>query len=263
MKQILAVVAFVGVWMTLGIVLRLDGNQYLLLGLPLTLLFQRLVARKPIRAMWVREAPPARWSLAAIATTAALGAVAVWMGIDSMRARKWTLVGYSMVQAMGAVAAGYAIAPLDRERLRRGAVATLIAIAIGVSLDVGRYVLGHGHFAPRVFVISLLQYQAVTFLVEEVTFRGALDAYVAERFPRWWSALVPAFLWGLWHLPILPLPPGSAPRLVLYAGAAVVLVVVHLPIGLALAMAWRRSGNLWLPSFAHSFLDAIRNAIKT
>jgi hypothetical protein len=51
---------FVGLWVGLGIVLKLDPNAYLLAGVPLTIGFQLLVRRRPLSAMWVRQAPPFR-----------------------------------------------------------------------------------------------------------------------------------------------------------------------------------------------------------
>src|SRR5689334_7455836 len=51
---------FVALWMALGWGLRLDGEGYLLLGVPLTLAFQLGIRRQPVRALWVRGAPPFR-----------------------------------------------------------------------------------------------------------------------------------------------------------------------------------------------------------
>jgi hypothetical protein len=54
-------------------------------------------------------------------------------------------------------------------------------------------------------------YFPATFLLEEVTFRGALDAHVHHdgETRGWQSAVFTSTLWGLWHLPVshaLPLP---------------------------------------------------------
>ena len=71
--------------MTAGWLLHLDTNQYLLLGVPITLLFQLMVRRQPVRALWVREAPPFRlgWQGAVIAAAGSvlgclLGALMTW-----------------------------------------------------------------------------------------------------------------------------------------------------------------------------------------
>jgi hypothetical protein len=46
--------------MLLGFFLHADSTQYLLLGIPLLLLFQLGVHRQPLRTMWVRSSPPIR-----------------------------------------------------------------------------------------------------------------------------------------------------------------------------------------------------------
>ena len=100
-------------------------------------------------------------------------------------------------------------------------------------------------------------YLPVTFVLEEVTFRGALDAHAHAHEPGeprgWQSAVLVSALWGLWHLPIsqgLPLP-----LLILE------LVAWHSLIGFFLSMAWRRTGNLAGAGLAHAAIDAVRNAL--
>ena len=101
----------------------------------------------------------------------------------------------------------------------------------------------------------LLLYFPLTFLIEEVAFRGALDAHVhhAGEGQAWHSAFFVSALWGLWHLPIsggLPLP-----LLVLE------LLAVQCLIGVPLSFAWCCTRNLAGPAFAHSAIDAVRNAL--
>jgi membrane protease YdiL (CAAX protease family) len=95
--------------------------------------------------------------------------------------------------------------------------------------------------SAQTVVTTIAQYTALyfpaTFLLEEVSFRGALDAHVhhdGESRGLASAALVSA-LWGLWHLPVsnalsLPFP--------LQAG---VLVVVHVLLGVPLSIAWQPS----------------------
>jgi len=94
----------------------------------------------------------------------------------------------------------------------------------------------------------------VTFVLEEVAFRGALDAHVhhAGEGRGWQSAVFVSALWALWHLPISTGMP--FPILI------VVLLAVHILIGVPLSFAWRRSQNFAGPAFAHSAIDAVRNA---
>jgi len=62
-------------------------------------------------------------------------------------------------------------------------------------------------------------------------------------------------LWGLWHLPIMPkLNVGLL-------GTVAALMFVHGLIGVPLSLYWRRSGNLGVPSLAHAWIDAVRDAL--
>ena len=47
-------VSFVSVWVAAGYLLPIDANGYLLLGIPLTLAFQLLVRRRPVRELFAR-----------------------------------------------------------------------------------------------------------------------------------------------------------------------------------------------------------------
>jgi membrane protease YdiL (CAAX protease family) len=64
-------------------------------------------------------------------------------------------------------------------------------------------------------LVALAKYSALyypaSFLLEEVAFRGALDAHVHYDGERggWLSAVFISALWGVWHLPVstgLPFP---------------------------------------------------------
>ena len=57
-RRIIEGTAAVAAWMCMGFVFHLSGNAYLLLGIPITIIFQKYVRRAPLRAMWVRDAPP-------------------------------------------------------------------------------------------------------------------------------------------------------------------------------------------------------------
>lgn len=53
-------VLFVAVWVAIGLVTRVEPDLYLLLGSPLTIAFQLLVACRPLRELWVRGGPAFR-----------------------------------------------------------------------------------------------------------------------------------------------------------------------------------------------------------
>ncbi len=50
--------AVIGGYIALGLVFRLGAEAYLLLGIPITIGFQILVVRRPLRSLWLRTTPP-------------------------------------------------------------------------------------------------------------------------------------------------------------------------------------------------------------
>ncbi|MEO5966139.1 MAG: hypothetical protein ABIR11_11790, partial [Candidatus Limnocylindrales bacterium] len=61
------IAAVVGLWMGVGFALQLTSVPYLLVGIPITIAFQVLVARRPVRALWLLDARPFRLDRPAIA----------------------------------------------------------------------------------------------------------------------------------------------------------------------------------------------------
>ena len=62
-RRYIEVLAFVALWMALGWIFHLDTNSYLLIGVPLVVLFQRFVRQRPLRQLWVRDAAAFRLGL--------------------------------------------------------------------------------------------------------------------------------------------------------------------------------------------------------
>jgi membrane protease YdiL (CAAX protease family) len=84
-----------------------------------------------------------------------------------------------------------------------------------------------------------------------------VDGYLHQLDQGWGvlSALLISAVWGLWHLPITQV--GG----VVNWTTVGVLLLAHVPFGLALSLFWRKSGNLIVPALSHALADAIRNAI--
>lgn len=257
-----AVILFVAAWMACGWLLRLDPNGYLVLGVPLTVLFQWLLRRRPIRALWVREAPPLRLGWKGVAIAAGLSLVPLAGLAGSAADREWVGFLFNLASVAGAIGAAYALRYFRREHVRPLVWCLLITLALdavqwSVFLGSGLVEMGpvEGGIPERVAVgvFSLLQYMAVVFAVEEVTFR-MLDSHLHEsdRGRGVLSAVVISAIWGLWHLPIVPELTGATIGVLLY---------VHVPYGVALSLFWRRTGNLVVPGLCHALGDAIRNAI--
>jgi membrane protease YdiL (CAAX protease family) len=250
----------IGAWMALGFAFGLSADAYLLVGIPITIGFQVVVVRRPLRALWVRSAPPLaftpRWAMLVLVVAVAPAAIAA----GAVRDGNLVLVGYGLAGIVGAVGAVYSLRAMDRDAVRSTIRATLITSAILVSLMVA-YRIASGGFtgtlpaAVAAAVVSVATYLPVVFVIEEVFFRGLLDAYLhgAESGPGRATALYGSALWGVWHLPVASV--GLGILLIPY------LVVVHAALGYVLVLSWRRTGNLGAPGIAHAVSDALRNAV--
>lgn len=257
--------AFVGVWIALGYLLPVDPNVYLLLGVPLTLVFQLFVRRRPLRELWMRDDGSGfRLDRLGLVLAVVLVVAPLVSAVQAVQAGAWPGLVWALVAATGAVPAAWAF---RRTRLvttlREALPATLIgALLMGLFgglalLLTGRPVDPLGMLGNGLF--SALLYVPVVFVLEEVAFRGALDAHVQRPGERggFGTALLVSVLWALWHLPI--------------AGAAGVpfwmvlaqLLVLHTLVGIPLSYAWRRTGSLAAPGLAHALIDGVRNGLQT
>jgi membrane protease YdiL (CAAX protease family) len=245
----------------LGFLFRPDANSYLLLGIPITVVFQVFIARRPLRELWLRRGLAMqfdRWT--------ALWLLLFLIGpiqaiVNGIRYGNWPVAIYGMAAIMGAVGAAFAFRVLGAANLRRLSLWFLLTIPIGIVLVlIRRSVPGvalHGlAFVPRLWteVQSLLFYVPSVFVVEEVFFRGALDSYLHrdEQGTGWVSAAYVSVLWGLWHMPIV----GS-----LSVKLVLALIVVQLFLGLILSWLWRKTGNLAMCGTLHAIIDSLRNAL--
>jgi membrane protease YdiL (CAAX protease family) len=270
--RILACLLWVGLWMAAGWTLRLSTDAYLLLGIPLTILFQWFVRREPVRALWVRAAPPLRFDgqalglalLFAVPLGVSFGGTLSASGWNPSRL-SWDTIVWHVAGLGGAVGAAYAVRHFRREDLGPFVSCLLVVGLIGCLLMLPRVFanpppIGVVPKQAGIGLLSFLVYVPIGFALEEVFFRGALDAYLHRPGvdqPRSGIYLV-SILWGLWHLPALP------ENVLAEAGPAVaiVLIAVHTAVGVPLSLAWRRTGNLLVPAVAHALIDGIRNAVQ-
>jgi hypothetical protein len=248
---------FVALWMGGGWALELDANSYLLAGIPLTILFQSLIRRAPLRALWVDGAPA--FQARGLAIAAALAISPCISFLSAAGAKQWIIVGWMASAIVGSIAAGYALAHFRRQTLRPFLLCQLTAGSIGIALAVAARFASQLQLPPRPLrgLQDFSLYFPVCFILEEVSFRGALDSHLYQRGDRFpfASALLGSVLWGVWHLPILPAQSQSV-------GVAIALAVSHSVIGVPLAIYWRKSGNLVVTAFAHAMIDAVRNALR-
>ena len=250
----------IGGYMALGFAFRLSAEGYLLLGIPITIAFQVLVVRRPLRSLWLRQAPPVAFTPRSIVTMVILAIAPAIVAVGGIRDGDPAAVGWGLAAMFGAVGAVYTLRAVDRDAVRSTIRTTLITGAILVGIMVA-YRLATGGFngnlaaAITTTVISLLTYLPVVFVMEEVLFRGLIDTYLhgSTPGPDRASALYGSALWGIWHLPVAFLALGVL--------TIPYLVIVHTTIGYFMVTSWRRTGNLAAPGVAHAVIDALRNAV--
>ena len=229
------------------------------MGIPLVIAFQLLVRRRPLRDLWVRDGDALSLDrrgrrIAAVLVVYPLIAMAIFL-----LQGQWLNGMMAGCAVPGAFAAAYAIRRHDTRLWHPAVRAALLATAIGLGWMVALIAPAITADASVPGMVarglhSLLLYLPVAFVLEEVAFRGAVDAHVHHPGESWgWlSAVYVSVLWALWHV---PMDIGSEPLTDLVIG----LLLIHVSIGVPLSLAWRRSGNLALPAAVHAVIDAVRD----
>lgn len=252
--------ALVAVWMTAGWLLPIDSNGYLLLGIPLTVVFQVLVRRRPLRELYAAQPVRAALDTRGKVMAAGLAVVPGWQAVRAVMVGEWTLFGWYLAAVIGAICAAYSLRAISVRAMLRSAALPLAVGSGGFAIAFGLAHIVTGRPLPVLAaVFALAKYSTLyfpaSFLLEEVTFRGALDDHLRDRSERngWQSAILVSALWGLWHLPV------SSTRLPWFL-QMLQLLAVHVLFGVPLSFAWRRTHNLAGPALAHAVNDAVRNA---
>jgi hypothetical protein len=261
-RRLAEVTILVGAWIAISLIFQLSANLHLLLGIPLVLGFQLFVRRRPIADLWVRDAP----RVPIDRKTIAIGIILVLLAYPALTtqvaagAPAWYMPFAIGLYTAGAVGATYAARALrvDRRTWVYIGVATGLGLAWMLlnALTEGTPKAEHvGDFLARATGM-LAYYLSIGFVVEEVAFRGLIDAHVHHPGDdrQWQSALFVSCLWGVWHLPVVI---GFVPAVLI----PVALFVPHILEGIPLSFAWRRGGNLALPVGAHAVIDAVRDGL--
>ena len=258
-RRAIEAVAFVATWVTAGYLLRLSSNGYLLLGIPLTAAFQLGVRRRPLRELFASGTTRFALDRKGGAMATVLAITPGYYAAQAFTSGDWTTFGWYLAAVAGAVAAAFSLRASSILATVRSAALPVAIGGVGMATAYGVVHVATGTPLPAMAALAALAkytalYYPATFLLEEVAFRGAIDAHVHHDGDprRWQSAVFVSALWGLWHLPVssgFPLPV-----------MVVELVVVHVAIGVGLSFAWRRTRNLGGPALAHAVIDAVRNA---
>lgn len=260
LERAVLVTLVVGGYMAIGAAFELSADAYLLLGIPITIAFQVLVVRRPLRAMWLRDALPLTLGPRSMLVAAVVAVAPAAIAVRGAQAADPVVIVYGLAAMVGAVGVVYAGRAMDRATVRSTMRATVINSTILVGIMVGFRLVTGGFSGDAVdavaaAVISVLTYLPAVFVVEEVLFRGLLDPYLHGATTRRdrATAIYGSALWGLWHLPVMSVDLGLL--------TIPYLVIVHTVMGVVLVAAWRRTGNLAAPGIAHAVSDAFRNAV--
>lgn len=198
-------------WLAAEFYLRLTPLQSQFLGLPLILLFQCGVARRPLHQLWAFDAPAFRVTrrvmLAALALAVACVAL-LWLGRGQRAAgleSRWAL---GFVAVAGCLPAAFALTHQGAPALRR---ALWLALAAAVFRVGWHTACGPPERDAMIPLEKLLPFATLSvceftalFLFDEVAFRGALDPHLARagsgRVHAVGSAVFVSILWAVWHL---------------------------------------------------------------
>jgi membrane protease YdiL (CAAX protease family) len=264
-------VVFVGIWMAIGWLFRLDANSYLIVGVPLVMLFQLLVRKKPLVTLWIRGAERFRLNGLGIVLGLALAVLPAVRLIQTCQSTSWRShlpeILWYCCAIIGAFGAAFSFCCFVRRTWKELGFCMLTAGVIGVgTMVLGwliRWALLHKPIvlngaAAMHGLQSFVLYVPVCFVLEEVVFRGALDSHVFQPGDKgqWWTAVFVSTLWGWWHLPI-----AGARGVQQLLTLVIVLPCIHIAVGVFLSLSWRRSGNLAVPATVHAFIDAVRNML--
>ena len=267
----LHVVLFVAVWMSLGWLLRLNAYAYLLAGIPLSIAFQKFVAKRPLINCWVRDVP-FRFDRLTILITIALLVVPVTDLFIFWPKAGWDLRLYFLACIFGAFGTGFALRRFNKIAVKSLLLClatagvfncVLVLLSAFAKQHLRHQPLQISHHPAVFFCDQFLLLFPVCFVVEEVVFRGVLDSHLHQPqdsiswlSPKsWFSAAFLSVLWGWWHLPIL-----SAHQPV----SKIIVMIIFMPLvslvpGIAFSLVWRRAGNLAVPAAVHALIDAVRN----
>lgn len=257
--------------MAIGWSFHLSGNSYLVVGVPLVVIFQLLVRKKPLVALWIRDADRFRLNSLGVVLALGMAILPIVSLVQTVRSADRLShvpeILWYVCCVVGTFGAGFSFSRFTKRTGKELGFCLLTAGVIGS----GTMILGalaRWAALPEPIALngaaaisglrSFVLYVPVCFVLEEVVFRGALDSHVYQPGDKyqWWTAIFISTLWGWWHLPIT----GAAGILQLMT-LVFLLPCIHIAVGAFLSLGWRRSGNLAVPATVHAFVDAVRNML--
>ena len=261
--RLLIASATVGFWMASGWLLRLDVNSYLLVGVPLLLVFQIFIARRPVTELWLKYQPIFRLSWWAVLVAGLFMIYPVISLFQDWPRATLPIRLWGIAAILGAIPLAFTLMNATRMTwaflLRCFLTAGLMGCSIMVLASVAKH---HGfRLPPHAWLIaagSFLLYLPICFIIEEVFFRGGLDSFIQRENDkyRWLTAIFLSCMWGWWHLPI-----GHTKDWTQFMVLVIMFPLIHCIPGIPFSIYWRKSGSLLVPAMVHAFIDSLRNAL--
>ena len=121
---------FVAVWVAAGYLLPLNSNGYLLLGIPLTLAFQVLVRRRPLRELFAADTSRFTLDRRGVLLAVTLAVVPGYYAVRSLTQEDWVTAGWYAAATAGAACAAFAIRATTVRSVVRSAA---LPVAVGAS----------------------------------------------------------------------------------------------------------------------------------
>jgi len=254
--------AFVLLWMAGEHYLRLSPIVSQLLGIPLIVLFQLAVARRPLQQIWAFDLDKFRIDRKTVIIAGGLAAgcgALLWLGSGHHAAGLEPRLMFFWLVVASAIPAALA---LREQRLAEFGRALPWLLAAAILRVVWHFVWQGGPVLVPAgklldFFTTWLGEFVALFLVDEVAFRGALDPHLLRassgRLHEWCSATFVSILWAIWHLPAYN--PHAKSFLALFSGLAPFYIGV-LMMGVLLSFCARRARTLAPSSIMHAFGNA-------
>jgi hypothetical protein len=186
-------VVFVGIWMVIGWLFHLDGDSYLVVGVPLVVVFQLLVRKKPLVTLWIRDAERFRLSVWGIGLGLGLAILPTVRLIQTFRLASWSShmpeILWYVCCIVGAFGAAFGFCRFTKQTWKELGFCMLTAGVIGSgTMLLGTFTRWAVWHKPIVLngamaitgIGSFLLYVPVCFVLEEVVFRGAIDSHVFQ-----------------------------------------------------------------------------------
>jgi hypothetical protein len=254
---------FVLLWMACEFYFQLSPLQNQFLGVPLIVLFQLAIARRPLREIWARDPKLLQVDRVtlAIAATLSIGCGALlWLGSGRVAVGLDARLSLFGVVIVGVIPAAFALRTQNWSAFRRAGYTMAAAIVLRLVWYAAWHPEGSVMFPATktldFLTLWLCEFVAL-FIFDEVAFRGALDPYLARtskgRLHEWCSATFISILWAIWHLRAYK--PGAETFLELFSAIGP-FSIFQVVLGTLLSFCARTSRNLVPGSVAHAFGNA-------